>query len=234
MRVKTMVLFNDFTFATRVAELSKKTGLGGSETLFEQHGRNQLVAFISQGGFPNHKVLDAGCGTLRGGFWFITFLNKGNYFGLETIERHDNNDIENALEILFDKEVLDYKHPTFHYNDNFDYSPFNQKFDYIIMRSIWTHLGPNDVEKSLDSFCSHKTRKGILLTTYFRTMKMEEQYSKNEWMPDSARYTLEWIEKICEKRQLKVHEFHLDGCFGSPGISCSLGDNQTWLRIESV
>lgn len=223
----------DPEFLKKVTQLNDRVDgwLGGALPLFEQHGRNQLAAFLSQGGFPHHKLLDAGCGVLRGGFWFIHFLNRGNYYGLEILKRQEQRHIEAALEILFDKETRESKRPTFRYNDEFDYSVFGQVFDYVIIRSIWTHESQRLIEKSLDSFLAHTHEKGVLSTTYLRTFCLEDE-PREDTRQRAAQYTFDWIESVCDERGLRVQEFFVDDGFGAPGISARVKDDQTWLRIE--
>ena len=56
--------------------------LGGppGERSFEKIGRSQLVILLKNGLYPNSRVLDVGCGALRGGYWLINFLQPGCYF----------------------------------------------------------------------------------------------------------------------------------------------------------
>jgi hypothetical protein len=50
--------------------------LGGPAKLFETAGRTLLITLLSEGLTPSSKVLDIGCGCLRGGYWLIHFLGK--------------------------------------------------------------------------------------------------------------------------------------------------------------
>ena len=57
--------------------------LGGPPKLFETAGRMQLILMLREGLYPTSKVLDVGCGCLRGGYWLINFLAPGGYCGVE-------------------------------------------------------------------------------------------------------------------------------------------------------
>ena len=61
--------------------------LGGPLHLFETAGRLQLQILLKEGLYPDSKVLDVGCGCLRGGYWLIHFLDAGCYFGIEPHRR---------------------------------------------------------------------------------------------------------------------------------------------------
>jgi hypothetical protein len=44
----------------------------------------QLDFMIREGLKPHHKLLDIGCGSLRGGVHFIRYLDAGNYVGIDS------------------------------------------------------------------------------------------------------------------------------------------------------
>ena len=72
--------------------------LGGRPARFEIAGRTLFISLLSEGLLPGSKVLDIGCGCLRGGYWLIHFLEQGNYCGIEP-----NQDMVNAgLKYLFE------------------------------------------------------------------------------------------------------------------------------------
>ena len=49
--------------------------------LWEELGQLQLDFMIREGLKPHHKLLDIGCGSLRGGIHYIRYLDVGNYVG---------------------------------------------------------------------------------------------------------------------------------------------------------
>ena len=51
--------------------------------LWEEMGQKQLDFLIGEGLRPEHKLLDVGCGALRGGLHFIRYLDVGNYVGID-------------------------------------------------------------------------------------------------------------------------------------------------------
>jgi len=57
-------------------ERDPHSAVGG---MWEQIGQLQFDFLVNHGLEPNHKLLDIGCGTLRGGRHFITYLVPGNY-----------------------------------------------------------------------------------------------------------------------------------------------------------
>jgi hypothetical protein len=51
--------------------------------LWDEIGRLQFDYFVSQGLVPHHRLLDLGCGSLRGGVHFIAYLDPDRYSGVD-------------------------------------------------------------------------------------------------------------------------------------------------------
>jgi cyclopropane fatty-acyl-phospholipid synthase-like methyltransferase len=62
---------------------SVRHALVGPGDLWESKRRFQIEFLLKQGLLPHHRLLDFGCGTLRGGIPLIEYLNDGNYVGLD-------------------------------------------------------------------------------------------------------------------------------------------------------
>ncbi len=93
---------------------------------------------------PNHKLLDFGCGTLRGGLPLIDYLDPGNYYGLdvriETLKEACNELEESGLEI---------KIPSLIHCDNLSSLTFNGGFNFIWAFSVLIHLTDSKVDEFL-------------------------------------------------------------------------------------
>ena len=74
---------NQTKLQKKAEELSSTIFLGGPTKFIEIVGRLQLIILLKEGLYPDSKVLDIGCGCLRGGYWLIHFLNPNCYFGIE-------------------------------------------------------------------------------------------------------------------------------------------------------
>jgi SAM-dependent methyltransferase len=62
---------------------SPRHGLVGPAGFWVMKRRFQFKFLLSRGLQPEHRVLDMGCGTLRGGIPLIDYLDVGNYVGVE-------------------------------------------------------------------------------------------------------------------------------------------------------
>ncbi|MGM0884266.1 MAG: methyltransferase domain-containing protein [Bacillota bacterium] len=84
---------------------------------------------------PEHSLLDVGYSALRGGVYFINYLNNSNYYGIDI-----NQSLIEAGKKELEKADLLNKHPNFLVNEDFQFNLFNQKFDFAITQSVFTHL----------------------------------------------------------------------------------------------
>ena len=134
---------------------------GGPPDYFETAGRLQLATLLREGIYPDSKVLDVGCGCLRGGYWMIHFLGRGCYFGIEPAVFMLNKGIQHVLE----PEVFREKQPRFDNNDRFDFSVFGEKFDVVLARSIWTHTSKKQIQIMLDSFAANSSPNAFFLAS---------------------------------------------------------------------
>ena len=69
-----------------------------------------------------------GCGPIRAGVHFISFLNEGNYYG---VDNYNNSFIRKTASLLVAESGFSGKHPTLRVISNFDFSAFNQQFDFV-------------------------------------------------------------------------------------------------------
>lgn len=205
-------------------EINNEVFTGGSANQFGLIGRLYLITLLKIGLTPESRVLDIGCGALRGGYWLIHFLKSNNYFGIEPNQR--------MLEIgklkLLDIELLALKCPKFDNNIRFDFSVFNEKFDYIIARSIWTHSSKKQIQKMLDEFIENSTKNGMFLSSYLNAINDEQDYQGDDWVGKShasdtaglVYHKFTWLQAECNKRNLNIKELKFDYV------------NQIWLLIS--
>lgn len=98
-------------------------------------GNLQLDYLVSHKLKKNHKLLDIGCGTLRGGVKFCNYLNSNNYYGFDKLE--------SFLKIGYEKEIkekglqkkLDFNNLS--HGPNFDFSYPLEYFDYALSISLF-------------------------------------------------------------------------------------------------
>jgi SAM-dependent methyltransferase len=143
-----------------ILKLGHREYVGG---MWDQIGKLQFNFMVEQGLRPAHCFLDIGCGCLRGGRYFIKYLDKGNYLGI---------DKENKLiEIGITKEVGDYvykdKEPQFVVSDCFEFEKFSKKPQFSLAHSLFTHLNQPDIKLCLSNLRKFIDNKHVLFATFF-------------------------------------------------------------------
>jgi SAM-dependent methyltransferase len=130
--------------------------------LWEELGELQLRFLKEQGLRPNHRLVDIGCGALRGGVRFIGFLEMGNYFGIDA-----NASLIAAGQSELTDHRLEDKRPQLLVNERFELSRFGVRFDYAVAQSLFTHLPMNAIVRCLVETRRTLAPGGVLFASYF-------------------------------------------------------------------
>lgn len=105
----------------------------------------QIGALLKLGLKPHHRLLDIGCGPLRGGLGFIDYLDAGNYAGIDLSEACI---AEAHMQIA--REGLASKNPFLAVSDSFGWKELNgRRFDYIWCSQLLYHLDEKQVDSLL-------------------------------------------------------------------------------------
>ncbi len=129
---------------------------------WDEIGPLQLDFMKQQGLRPEHRLLDVGCGALRGGLHFIRYLDVGHYFGF---------DINASLIHAGDQELkeagLKGKLPTLAVEAHFAAGRFGQVFDFALAQSVFTHLPINHIVECLTEVRNSLASEGVFFATFF-------------------------------------------------------------------
>lgn len=150
--------------ARRIAE---ETGgfTGGPVHRFGEMGRFALDSLKQNGLDKSSYVLDVGCGALRIGYWLVRYLDADRYCGIEPQTPHLEAGIRHAL----GPELAAEKRPRFDPGEDFDFSVFGVKFDFVVARSIFSHASPQMVRRAMESFRDNSSGRGVMLASYKQT-----------------------------------------------------------------
>lgn len=132
-----------------VNEGDHRAVIGG---MWDEIGLLQFQYLKDQGLVPSDKLVDIGCGSLRGGAHFIPFLDAGNYYGFDINQ--------SLIDVGLKKEVpesITIKKVTadnFHAAPEFNFPESWKNLDMAFSLSLFTHLTLNSIR-----LCLYKSSK---------------------------------------------------------------------------
>ncbi|KKL67758.1 hypothetical protein LCGC14_2131770 [marine sediment metagenome] len=177
----------------KCAVTNPKKAVGGN---WDEIGKFQLKFLVHFNLKSHHKLLDFGCGCLRGGIHFIKYLKEGNYYGID-ISKHI---LQVGKKFLFEAG-LDYKKPILKINTDLKFDNFyNEIFDFIHAYSVFTHMPLYDIEKCLIHIQKVMDTKTVFFATFFDGLN-------RCFTPDNMNfyYTFNTLKELGEKNNLKVN-----------------------------
>ena len=142
-----------------IAIIGHRGYVGG---LWDELGLLQFQFLLKMGLKPSDCLFDIGCGSLRGGIHFIKYLDRGKYVGIDK----DSYLIEDGLKKELNRKDLKLKVPNFIINDNFNFSESNQKPDFSIAQSLFTHLNLNDIRLCLKNLRKFVEKDHLFYATF--------------------------------------------------------------------
>jgi SAM-dependent methyltransferase len=136
-RYRTLKLTDD-----EIREGVHRQRVGGK---WKKIGRHQFEFMVAQGLQPQHRLLDVGCGALRGGIHFIRYLAPSRYYGVDI----NASLIRAGYDFELDDE-LRAKVPPDHLRVTalFD-CDFGVAFDFALAQSVFTHTPLNHMRLCL-------------------------------------------------------------------------------------
>jgi SAM-dependent methyltransferase len=169
-------------------ERDPHSAVGG---MWEVTGRLQFDFLVNNGLKPHHRLLDIGCGTLRGGRHFIQYLNPRNYSGIDISPK--------AIEYgqkLVEQEGLSDKKPRLLVSRNKDlkFKEFDgEVFDYVLAQSVFTHLKPEHVEECFQHIGRIMKQESVFFFTYNEAGEFIQTGLKD------FRYPFSFFQSLAEK-----------------------------------
>lgn len=147
--------------------------------MWDEIGSLQLEFIISRGLLPHHFLLDVGCGSLRGGIHFISYLEDGHYFGIEAQQWL----LDAATQFELPQAGLAERQINLLCRDDFLVSKFGVEFDFAIAQSLFTHLPWNSILRCLQNVHGVLRPGGQFYATFFEDQDGRHQISRLRHLP---------------------------------------------------
>jgi len=175
----------------------------------------QFHLLIKHGLREKHKLLDIGCGSLRGGRLFIIYLLEKNYCGVEP----EKWLIEDGIRYELGKGVIQLKKPKFIHSKTFEFGAFGTTFDFALAQSIFTHASSSQIDRCLQNL-SHVSNNNFKFLASF--IEGDENYKGDDWVyPECVSYRFDYLSEIANKYGFLCHRLDEEH-----------PNHHTWLLIE--
>ena len=199
-RVDKIYAENDYLDAYRKhtdlrVERDPKTAIGG---MWEEVGQMQIDFLTGEGLTSDRRMLDIGCGTLRGGRHFIRHLDPEGYTGVDISE----GAIEAGKALLIEEGLVD-KQPRLIANTAGDlrFGMFtDETFDFLLAQSVFTHLKEEHIE---ECFANVGRLMGPDSRFYFTFYSGEVSEQSG---PKSFRFPVSFFERVAKENGFDLTE----------------------------
>lgn len=174
--IKVIRKFNPLAFLKPEGEAGiKAVGhrdyIGGS---WDKIGSLQFDFLCSKGMQPESYLLDIACGSLRLGVKAIPYLQSGHYLGIEK----ESGLVAAGFEHELDNDVRIAQSPCIVISDSFEFEKFQQKADFAIAQSLFSHLPPDLINLCFKKLHPWLADQGAFFATYFEVEKPRKNPSK--------------------------------------------------------
>jgi SAM-dependent methyltransferase len=132
----------------------------GPADQYDVIGGAQFALLFALGLREEDRLLDIGCGSLRGGRLFIPYLAPGGYVGVEPEQWL----IDAAIDQQLGHDILAIKRPVFDHSDDFSLGHLGQ-FDYVLAQGIATNTGPLLLQRLLGAIATTLASAGLAAVT---------------------------------------------------------------------
>lgn len=156
------VYYDTAKVADEVSHNHHREIIGGA---WDEIGKLQFDFLRANGLSPSSKLVDIGCGCLRGGVYFADFLDFGNYYGMDISERL----LDAGYDVELKNRGVRHKVPRTNLvaDGEFQFAKFPVTFDIAIAQSLFTHLPADLVRLCLSRLSGRMKRGGKLFGTFF-------------------------------------------------------------------
>ncbi|NQX87759.1 MAG: class I SAM-dependent methyltransferase [Halioglobus sp.] len=174
--VKLARMINPFAFLNPEGDegirvMGHREYIGGH---WDEIGALQFDFLKSKGLQPQNYLLDIACGSLRLGVKAIPYLEPGHYLGIEK----ESGLVEAGLNEELDHDLREMKLPQIVISDAFEFSKLEQRADFAIAQSLFSHLPPDMINNCFRKLHPTMAEGGIFYATYFEVDSVRKNPDK--------------------------------------------------------
>lgn len=162
----------------------KKVQEGKAYPRDQGFGKAQIDFLRRVGLDRDDKLLDIGCGDLRGGRYMIEFLGSNQYVGMDISQEAINRAREKVSEWGFEE-----KDPRVLVNDDLRFLEFDvNSFDWIFANSVLTHLSEDYIRECFANMARVMNDDGVATLSYNHSDESEKIITKTTSGSNLYRY----------------------------------------------
>jgi hypothetical protein len=192
---------------------------------WDSMGRHQFDVLVEEGLGKESSLLDVGCGCLRGGLYFIDWIGKKNYYGIEPYKEV----LLEGLDYVEADTVADvnWREENFKSNEDLNIGLFRRKFDFVLYQSIFTHTGPKLMREAFRSLNTHLGEGTAYLTILLKPRKaFTDKVADNQFVQWTYPYCRPWsIEHLQDAAIGTYLVFEIMGKMNHP-------NRLTWIKCQ--
>jgi hypothetical protein len=175
-----------------VEVLGYKRYVGG---LWDEVGQLQFEFMKNHGLQPQDVLLDIACGSLRGGRFFIPFLDPGHYLGVEKepslVEAGRQNEVAAEIWITRQPEIL--------ISGDFEFEKLPRRPNFALAQSLFSHLEPVDIERCLGKLYAVAEPGCRFFATFFES-HLPRFHRKKSHSHRNFKYTIAQMRRFGESQ----------------------------------
>tara|TARA_R100000306_G_C4377875_1_gene142800 strand:+ start:1642 stop:2334 length:693 start_codon:yes stop_codon:yes gene_type:complete len=146
----------------------------------------------------HHRVLDVGCGSLRNGRLLIPYLATSSYVGIEP----NRWLVEEGITKEVGQDQVALKKARFSYRTDCAELGQDDRFDFMLLQSIFSHCGEDLVRHWLRELAPHLADDGAIIATW---VSGAENSGEAGWLyPGLVRFTEDTFKGLVEEAGLTL------------------------------
>jgi SAM-dependent methyltransferase len=154
----------------------------------------EFLSYLKEHGLrPEHRLLDYGCGILRGGLQFIPYLQPGNYVGVDISPTR----LEQGRRLMAEAGVADDRYETHHVQDCSLKELGDRTFDIVWAHAVLMHMPEQDIRTLLSSLKAHMAPGAVFYFTFFPSQKLGTDQIARDQVRDFY-YPTDFMRKLFE------------------------------------
>jgi hypothetical protein len=166
--------------------------------MWEEIGKVQIDFMVRLGLWPQDILVDVACGSLRGGRFFIAYLDPEHYLGID----HHEWLIKAALKHEIPKGLRKEKRPQFVISDRFEFHKFAKRPNYGIAQSLFSHLAEDDILLCLANLRAEIQAGGRFYATFVPKGFLPQEYANPAHSDDCQAFQYDAEEILAMGREV--------------------------------